>query len=57
MQKETAAHYRWAVQHLRDVFEEYDLSTIDVTLVTDRDLALVGALDETFPTANMLLCR
>ena len=57
MQRETAADYRWAVHHLRDVFEEYDLSTNDVTFVTDRELALMGAIDDTFPTANMLLCR
>ena len=25
--------------------------------MTDRELALIGALDDTFPTANMLLCR
>ena len=25
--------------------------------MTDRELALMGALDDTFPTANMLLCR
>ena len=39
------------------MFKEYDLSTKDVTFVTDRELALIGALDDTFPTANMLLCR
>ena len=55
MQRETAADYRWDVHHLRDVFEEYYLSSNDVTFVTDRELALMGALDDTFPTANMLL--
>ena len=45
------------MHHLRYVFEEYDLSTNDVTFVTDRELALMGAIDDTFPTANMLLCR
>ena len=55
MQRETAADYRWAVHPLQDVFEEYDLSANDVTFVTDRELALMGALDDTFPTANMLL--
>ena len=57
MQRETAADYRWAVHHLRYVFEEYDLSTNDVTFVTDRELALMGEPDDTFPTANMLLFR
>ena len=57
MQIETAADYRWAVHHLRDLFEEYNLPTNDVTFVTDRKLALMGALDDTFPIANMLMCR
>ena len=57
MQRETAADYRCAVHHLRDVFEEYNLPTNNATFVTDRELALSGALNNTFPTANMLLCR
>ena len=57
MQRETAADYRWAVHHLRDVFKEYNLLTNNVIFVTDHELALMGALDDTFPTANMLLCR
>ena len=39
------------------MFKEYDLSTNDVTFVTDRELVLIGELDGTFSTANMLLCR
>ena len=57
MQRETAADYRWDVHHLRDVFEEYYLSSNDVTFVTDRELALMDALDDAFPTANMLRFR
>ena len=45
------------MHYLRDVFEEYNLPTNNVTFVPDRELALMGALDETFPTSNKLLCR
>ena len=57
MQNETAADYRWAANHLRDLFQEYNLPTNDVTFVTDRGFALMGALQDIFPNANMLLCR
>ena len=55
MQNETAADYRWAANHLRDLFQEYNLPTNDVTFVTDRKFALMGALHDIFPNANMLL--
>ena len=57
MQKETDADYRWAVNHLRDLFQKYNLPTNDVTFVTDREFSLMGALHDIFPNANMLRCR
>ena len=45
------------MHHLQDVFEEYNLHTNYVTFVTDRELTLMGALDGTFTTTNMLMCR
>ena len=48
---------RWAVNHLRDLFQEYNLPTNDVAFVTDHEFMLMGALHDIFPNANMLLCR
>ena len=39
------------------MFEDYNLPASNATFVTDHEIAFMGALDETFPTANMLLFR
>ena len=56
MRNETSADYRWAMRHIQEVFQAYGLVTAP-TFVTDRELALMNVLDETFPNAHCLLCR
>lgn len=56
IRSERAEDYMWAMSHLRDVFQNYGIGN-NCTFVTDRELALMNALDVIFPNANCLLCR
>ena len=40
-----------------DNFQKYELHRTALTFVTDRDLALMSVLGDTFPDASCLLCR
>ena len=56
MSAEGEDNYFWAVRLIREVFKRFSLPTY-TTFVTDRELALMNALDRVFPDANFLLCR
>lgn len=53
---EKKGDYKWALQQLRSVMVT---SNIDepVSIVTDRELALIDCLDKQFPESTHLLCR
>jgi hypothetical protein len=47
--------YKWALESLRALYEANGLGSPE-TLVTDRDLALMGAIRLVFPSAKLVLC-
>ena len=47
-------NYTWALERLRSVM---DADVLPELIVTDRDLALLNAIERVFPTAKHLLCR
>lgn len=54
MQQEHKDHYVWALEEMKKCF---DLSSSEPrTAVTDRELALTGALEIVFPQCQALLC-
>ncbi|XP_028102309.1 PKS-NRPS hybrid synthetase CHGG_01239-like [Camellia sinensis] len=54
LQTERVDNYAWALQTLRDLIDD---SVLPEVIVTDRELALMNAIDNTFPNARHLLCR
>ncbi|XP_028103953.1 uncharacterized protein LOC114303001 [Camellia sinensis] len=54
LQIERVDNYAWALQTLRDLM---DNSVLPEVIVTDRELALMNAIDNTFLNARHLLCR
>ena len=56
MRNETSADYQWAMCHKREVLLAYGLRSA-LTFVSDRELALIYALAEMFPSAHFLLCQ
>lgn len=53
MTKETTDHYSWVMQTLRDLCKH----RMPDVIVTDRELAVIKAIKEVFPTVKHLLCR
>lgn len=51
---ETQADYLWALSQIRDIYQP---NNIPSTIVTDCEIALMNAIDVTFPEANALLCQ
>ncbi|XP_028068917.1 uncharacterized protein LOC114271500 [Camellia sinensis] len=54
LQIEQDDNYAWALQTLHDLMDDNDLPEV---IVTDRELALMNAIENTFPNAGHLLCR
>ena len=54
MRNESEEHYCWVLNNLRRLFAE---SVVPSTIVTDRELGLMKALDQIFPDSYHLLCR
>jgi MULE transposase domain len=48
--------FDWVMRALRGLFEEYQIR-LPRTIITDRQLALMNALEIRFPESNYLLCR
>ena len=57
MRNETLVDYLWAMRHVKEVFQEYGPQHAVLNFVTNRELALMSALSDTFPNASCLLCR
>jgi histone-lysine N-methyltransferase SETD2 len=55
MQNESKENYVWALKQLKDCYGPQILSFKAV--VTDRELALMNAINEVFPDAKNLLCK
>ena len=51
--RETATHFVWALEQLKDVLTA---STLPSVILTDRDIALINACKEVYPQADHLLC-
>lgn len=53
LQSETAADYIWALERFKDIFIKNRQPSI---LVTDRELALMTAINTVFPSASNMIC-
>jgi MULE transposase domain len=47
--------YRWAMQALKELMTKYGILA-PITIVTDRELALLNCLDDSFPDSIHILC-
>ncbi|KAL8492337.1 hypothetical protein ACS0TY_023811 [Phlomoides rotata] len=54
MESEREDNYMWACSILKDLMHVYCLPTI---ILTNRELALINAVESTFPSATHLLCK
>ncbi|XP_028091421.1 PKS-NRPS hybrid synthetase CHGG_01239-like [Camellia sinensis] len=54
LQYERVDNYAWVLATLRDVMDGFVVPTV---IVTDRELALMNAMQKIFPSARHLLCR
>ena len=54
MQRETEADYLWALKEMNSCFGNWIQD--DITIATDRELALMGAVSIALPNAVLLLC-
>lgn len=54
LSSEQGHNFRWVLQRVKQVIDERYYARV---IVTDRDLALVGAVRAEFPDAHKLLCR
>ncbi|XP_028107346.1 uncharacterized protein LOC114306324 [Camellia sinensis] len=54
MTYETVDNYAWVLATLRDVMDGFVVPTV---IVTNRELALMNAIQKIFPSARHLLCR
>jgi hypothetical protein len=54
LSSEQGHNFRWVLQRVKQVIDERYYPHV---IVTDTDLALVGAIREEFPDAHKLLCR
>ena len=48
--------YNWAIDAFQEVIKEYSIEE-PISIVTDRELALINCLDSRFPKSRHLLCR
>ncbi|GAU24734.1 hypothetical protein TSUD_355630 [Trifolium subterraneum] len=54
MESEKTDNYRWALEKLKGLFTKQDI--LPQVIVTDRELALMNAIESVFPHAVNLLC-
>jgi len=52
LKEETEPYYRWALEQVANLYG----TTKPLVITTDRELALMNAVDFTFPTSKHLLC-
>ena len=53
---EKTDHYEWVLRRLRALMEDIG-AELPRVMLTDRELALMSAIDRVFPTSRHLLCR
>ena len=53
---ETKGDYTWAIRQLRNIMATSSIQE-PVSIVTDRELALINCIDTLFPESTHLLCR
>ena len=56
LRRETEADYDWALDYMRDIMVQNSIEE-PVSIVTDRELALIKSLNTWFPSSQHLLCR
>jgi len=56
MEREGTETFRWALEWLRQLYQEFTKASFPTTVITDRDLALIAALKGVFPNTVRLLC-
>jgi transposase-like protein len=56
LRHETEADYKWALEYLRTIMAENTINT-PLSIVIDRELALIRSLKLQFPSTRHLLCR
>lgn len=54
LESEREDNYIWALERLKTIMQDDMLPTV---IVTDRELALMNAIEKIFPSATNLLCR
>jgi histone-lysine N-methyltransferase SETD2 len=54
LSKEREENFLWVLGHIKDMLEDCMLPRV---IVTDRDQALMNAIDKVFPDATHILCR
>jgi len=53
---ETKGDYTWAIRQLRNIMATSSIQE-PVSIITDRELALINCIDTLFPELTHLLCR
>ena len=53
---EKKADYSWSLTQLRNIIAQYTIEE-PISIVTDRELALIECIDTLFPKTTHLLCR
>ena len=56
IRQEREADYNWALEFLRDIMAKESIQE-PLSIVTDREIALIKALQTQFPSSRRLLCR
>jgi hypothetical protein len=56
LSEETEKSYNWALDCLQEVMQRYNISE-PLSIVTDRELALMKSIDSHFPQSHHTLCR
>jgi hypothetical protein len=56
IRQEKEADYNWALEFLRDLMAKESIQE-PLSIVTDREIALIRALRTHFPSSQYLLCR
>jgi hypothetical protein len=55
LSREKKADYNWAIAQFTDLMRIHDIEE-PLSVVTDRELALMNTLDQIFPRTNHILC-
>ena len=56
LRQETTEYFVWAMEKFDEMLTEHDIQSPEV-IVTDRELAILNALEKTFPAIPHILCQ